>query len=224
MSREPGPGTRTHAHQHGWTRQHSAGLLATRLYPGSGRLSATPPEISNPVIAAAREQTSPEADAATGRSSALAGSSPRRAPGRRCATRSCALSCGDGAFAFVWRESRTEQAADQPRGCERQMPAPTRAPTCRATLQRASRRICACWRTSRLTVCRIGNCCDNSVARFRVGNLNGCWDFPEPRPPRTTRTTYARHPQARREVTPPTRTPHLAVLPASSLWTSCKRH
>ena len=168
-----------HAHQHGVPGSAWPASWRRGLYPGSGRLSATPPEISNPAIAAGREQTSPAADAAIGRSAALVGSSPRRASERRCATRSCALSCDDGASAFVWRESRTEQAADQPRGCERQMPAPTRAPTCQAMLQRASRRTSACWGTSRLTVCRIGNCCDSSVARFRDGNLNGNWDFPE---------------------------------------------
>jgi hypothetical protein len=165
-----------------WTRWRVARLPATRLYPGSGRLSATAPKISNPAVAAAREQTSPAADAAIGPSAALVGSSPRLASERRCGARSCALSCDDGASAFVRRESVTEQAADQSRGCERQMPAPTRAPTCRAMLQRASRRICACWGASRLTVCRIGSCCDNSVARFLDVNLNGCWDFPETRP------------------------------------------
>ena len=148
-----GPDARTRPHQRRWTRWRVARLPVTRLYPGSGRLSATAPEISNPAVAAAREQTSPAADAATGRPSALPGPSARRAPEHRCATRSCAPSCDDGAFAFVRRQSLTEQAADQPRGCEHQTPAPTRAPTCRAMLQRASRRKCACWGTSRLTVC-----------------------------------------------------------------------
>lgn len=101
------------------------------------------------MVAAARVQTSPEADAVPGRSSALVGSSPRRAPDDADAKRSCALSC-DGA-AFVWRESQPAQAADQPRGCEQRMPAPARAPTCQATLQRASRRTSGCGGSSRLT-------------------------------------------------------------------------
>jgi len=93
-------------------------------FPVAGGYRPPRPRSTNPAVAAAREQTSPAADAATGRPSALPGPSARRAPEHQCATRSCAPSCDDGAFAFVRRQSRTEQAADQPRGCEQQTPAP----------------------------------------------------------------------------------------------------
>ena len=182
-SREPGPEMRTHRHQRGWTRLAPGRPPATRLFPGGGAAISRPAtEISNPAVAAAREQTSPEADAANGRPSALAGSSLGRAPERRCAPRSCALSCDGGAAAFVRRESRPDQAADQRHGCERQMPGPAQAPSCQATLQRASRRISGCGGTSRLTSVELVTAATASSRDSATRNLSGCGDFPE-RPP-----------------------------------------
>ena len=153
-----GPDARTRAHSAcGLGGANARERLRRRVpaggsFPVAGGYRPPRPEITGPAVAAVRERTCPEADAATGWPSAPAGPwSAHRGSEPGCATRSRVLSRDGGVFAFVRRESPAEQAADQRRGCERQMPAPARAPRCRATLLRASRRTCACGGTSRLT-------------------------------------------------------------------------